>query len=349
MEKKDSLIAHEPGWIKDFADLKSDAVPHFAPEQMVECGNCRRRNPPTRLDCFYCGGRLEINEKNEKLIRPVLRRLENWEKGFNVACFSSPQNDLSLDKSKEISAFLGIEIEIFTNLIQFDFPMPVARVETKTEAEIVASRLNEYNLTSYIVADKDLSPEKPPLRVRAVSFADELKFRLNGSDDFKTIDRRGLTIFVEGRIFESKREALEPRSKKGETGEVGESSEFSDDERVLDCYDFENPLGYRISAKSFDFSCLGEKKSWLANENFETLIEELKQSAPDAVFNKNYKMARGLLNNIWALDERRDSIGLKHAGIGKINLGKVLTAGNQTQFNRYSRMLAAWEKQKRQK
>jgi hypothetical protein len=49
------------------------------------------------------------------------------------------------------------------------------------------------------------------------------------------------------------------------------------------------------------------------------------------------------------MDERRDSSGLQRAGVGKINLGSTLTINNQSQFNRYSRLLAFWENKKRQK
>lgn len=348
MEKKVPVIAHESGWIKDVTDLKHESVPHFAPEQMVECAACRRQNPPTRLNCFYCGERLEISEKNEKLIRPVYRKLENWEKGFNVACFSLSLNEFGENELKEVSAFLGVEATALRNLIQFDFPLPIARVETAEEARIIENRLKDYGLNVSVVADENLSPETAPRRIRALEFADNLKFRLTGANELDSVNWQDLTVFVEGRIFESRREAVEKR-KKGEATEIGEASEFSSDERVLDFYDAKNPLGFRISAKSFDFSCLGAKKSLLANENFEILLDELKQRATVAAFDQKYKNIRSFLNDIWATDERRDSTGLQHVGVGKVNFGSALIVNNQNQFNRYSRLRAFWEKLKRQK
>lgn len=348
MEKKDPLETHEPGWLKDFTDSPRESVNRFSPEQMVECDACRRPNAPTRLNCFYCGARLEISEKNEKLIRPVLRKLENWEKGFNVVCFSSSPDEMSRTDLKAASVFLGFEVEILENLFEFNFPLPVSRVETVEEAGIVENRLKDFNLNAFIVTDEDLSPEKAPQRVRGLEFSDNLTLRFTGNDNIETLNWEDLPVLVEGRIFESKREALEQR-KKGEAKEIGEASEFSADERVLDFYDSKNLLGYRVSSKSFDFSCLGAKKSLLANENFEILVNEFKHCAPNAVFDGNYKMVRPLLTQVWEMDERRDLTGLQHAGVGKINLGRTLTINNQSQFNRYSRSLAFWENKKRQK
>ena len=348
MEKKEPFVTHESGWIKDFKELPQESLQRFTSEQMVECGNCRRLNPPTRLNCFYCGNQLEISEKNEKMIRPVFRKLENWEKGFNIVCCSASPNDLSREDLKAAAAFLSFEPDVFKNLLDFGFPLPVLRVETATEAEIVGKRLKDFDLNAFVVADEDLSPEKPPHRIRSLSFSDNLTIRFTGNNSSENLNWQDLTVFIEGRIFENKREAVEQR-KKGEAKEIGEASEFSDDERVLDFYDLKNPAGYRISAKSFDFSCLGAKKGLLASENFEILLEEFRSRAPLAFFDRNYKILRQFLNTVWEIEERRDSTGLQRVGVGKVNFGSVVTVGNQNQFNRYSRLLAFCEKQKRQK
>jgi hypothetical protein len=342
MEKKDSLVTHEPGWLKDFTNTEHESLPHFAPEQMIECAACCRTNPPTRLDCFYCGARLEISEKNAKLVRPIFRKLENWEKGFNVVCVFDSSIEKNAPQSKDAALFLGIEPEIFKNIARCGFPLPVSRLETAEEAKIVETRLRDYNLNAFVVPDEDLLPDKLPKRVRALSFSDDLQIRFTGTDESQSVNWQDLIVFVEGRIFESKREGFEKR-KRGEREETGDASEFSTDERVLDFYDSRNRLGYRISAKSFDFSCLGAKKSLLANENFEILLGELKRLAPEAGFDRNYKNVRPLLNVVWTPDERKDSTGLQHAGVGKINLGSTVTVNNQNQFNCYSRLVAFWK------
>jgi hypothetical protein len=82
MEKKPEEVYAEQ-WLKETAaelEIKS-----FRPDEMVECPKCARRSPPTRLKCFYCGADLPLTERQAENVKPQqFRRLEDWEKGFNV-------------------------------------------------------------------------------------------------------------------------------------------------------------------------------------------------------------------------------------------------------------------------
>ena len=62
----------------------SETVRPFAPEQMVACEECLRANPPTRMACLYCGRKLPQTPQGTALQRPALKKLEEWEHGFNV-------------------------------------------------------------------------------------------------------------------------------------------------------------------------------------------------------------------------------------------------------------------------
>src|SRR5687768_2589797 len=55
----------------------------FARDQMVACDKCLRTNPPTRMNCIYCGSLLPLNETTVNLQKPTLRHLEKWELGYN--------------------------------------------------------------------------------------------------------------------------------------------------------------------------------------------------------------------------------------------------------------------------
>src|SRR4051812_22877911 len=63
----------------------------FAPEQMTACPKCSRKNPPTRLKCLYCGEDLPVTEASS--VRQLSRKLEPWEKGFNIIFLPGPEND----------------------------------------------------------------------------------------------------------------------------------------------------------------------------------------------------------------------------------------------------------------
>src|SRR5437016_3546922 len=56
----------------------------FKSGEMVICGACTRANPPNRHACLYCGKDLDVTAEFAELIKPALRKLESWEKGFNV-------------------------------------------------------------------------------------------------------------------------------------------------------------------------------------------------------------------------------------------------------------------------
>src|SRR5574338_506631 len=56
----------------------------YQPDEMLACQKCSRANPPTRVKCMYCGAALEISAEQADKIKPSLRKLENWEKGFNM-------------------------------------------------------------------------------------------------------------------------------------------------------------------------------------------------------------------------------------------------------------------------
>jgi len=81
MEKKVKKI-HSDQWLKDLPIQAEN--PAFKPEEMIVCVKCERKNPPTRLNCFYCGAELEISEMQSQYLKPNLRKLEIWEKEFNL-------------------------------------------------------------------------------------------------------------------------------------------------------------------------------------------------------------------------------------------------------------------------
>src|SRR5687767_15932259 len=72
---------------------------------MVACESCLRSNPPTRLQCMYCGGSLPFNNAAFDLQKPDLRPLENWEQGYNNILKSSPATKLS-DEAVALAANL---------------------------------------------------------------------------------------------------------------------------------------------------------------------------------------------------------------------------------------------------
>ena len=337
MDKKDRFSIHDPRWLKDFQPGE-ETVQRFTPEQMVECSTCTRINPPTRLSCVYCGAQLEISEKNQNLVRPNLRKLENWEKGFNVVCLPQDASAINESALKETAAYLRLEQGDLERILTVDAPLPVIRTETAAEAELVKKRLVEKGFSIHIVSDAELEADKLPQRIRAAELGENLILRFAVTEETIRYNWRDLRLLVTGVIVENRREASE-RRKGGQASEL-EASEFSVDEKLLDLYFKDDSIGYRISANSFDFSSLGERKSLLANENFQILLEEIIKHAPEAAVDDKYRKIRPVLSIVWSVDERKESTGWQHQGVGKISLGSRTTISNLNQFTRYSRLAA---------
>lgn len=322
-------------WLKDLPIQTEDIA--FKSEEMIQCAKCERTNPPNRRECFYCGAALEISEEQSQFLIPNLRKLEAWEKGYNLI-FSPDAQIIDETKTKEVSRLLKIEIENLKKIIEIGKPLPLARVESQQEAEIAQKRLNALGAATFIVSDENLAVEKPIRRLRRIEFFDDkLILILFNQDEVVEISSEDLTIIVAGAVYERKIEATEKYNKKGEN-KILDATETASDESLIDLYSRADSTGYRILSKGFDFSGLEENKGILAIDNLKKLTDKLRQYAPHARFVNDYVQVREFLADVWAVEQKVDSQGLKRESFGKFNLGNVTTVNNLSQFTKYSRL-----------
>lgn len=313
----------------------------YASDEMIACGKCRRANPPNRLKCLYCGAALEFSDAQTEFIKPVLRKLEAWEKGFNLIFLPGESSQIDQGKLKEISRMTRIETEILQKLFESKTPLPLARAESEKEAEIVRRRFEETGIETALLSDEKLAAETPPARLRGMEFSGDKVYLINfNTDDVFEKSFADLELIVTGAIFQKRVEATERRNKKGENSLVG-ATETASDEKLFDVYfrGGEGENGFRIEQKGFDFSCLEDEKGILAAENISRLARKLKSFAPDAFLIEDYLPNRAAVGQIWEVAERKDSKGLVRENFGKFNLGNVTTVSNLEQFTKYSRML----------
>ena len=325
-------------WLQDLP--KEAAAERFAANQMILCDACGRSNAPTRLACLYCGAMMKVAEENAPLARPVLRRLETWEKGWNVVYLPAETADFDELKLAQTAAFLRLERAEFDKILESKHLLPVAQAESEAEAAVVEKYLQANGFKTLIVPDEALETGVSPQRVRSMKIGDEhLNLHLLGkSEEPARVLFADIELIIVGAIFERQVENRE-RRKKEDSFEIKESREVSSDESLLDFYVKNDRAGYRVSAKNFDFSCLGAEKKLLARENFGILLEKLRVKSPDAAFDDSYKRLRAALNPVWPPDQRNESLGWQHEGIGKISIDNRMTVNNAAQFLRYSRML----------
>lgn len=117
-----------------------------------------------------------------------------------------------------------------------------------------------------------------------------------------------------------------------------DATETASDEMLIDIYGKDDQIGFRIEQKGFDFSCLGDEKKILAAQNIKLLVEKLKRFAPNAKVSEDYLKVREFLGEIWEVEHRKDSQGLKRHSFGKFDFSNLATSNNLGQFTKYSRL-----------
>ncbi len=306
----------------------------FDPGSMVTCEACGRSNPPNRLKCLYCAKELQIEAAAASAVKPNLRKLEMWERGFNLVVRERmPQPDAAA-----AAKLLAIETDDLTSTLDTGVPLPIVRVETEREATIVQERLAQFGIACSIVSDRDLAPDKLPVRLSAIHFADgRLLLTDFNTSEIAEIAVDDFVLVVPGTVISDRVDSLE-KKRRGKKPKLLDETAMASDEMLLDIYTRRDATGYRIHLTGFDFSCLGDDKGLLAGENMRLLIVRLIERLPNAKLVNDYTEIRHELDGVWEIESRKDSRGLQRSGFGKVEFGSTASSSNLDQFTRYSRL-----------
>lgn len=311
----------------------------FSAEQMIRCEECLRANPPTRVSCLYCGAPLPVTESSATLRKPVLRQPEKHQPGYNNIIVP-PDGAVSDGTINEAAALLKLSPENVQALMSQGVPMPVARTASREEAELVTERLLRLGLTCTTLSDDDLGlsfSDNSLKRVRAMRFDEDfLTIQLAGGDEIE-VAWADIILILSGRLIETRVEITERLTRKPES-ELLDTSEYFRDEMVIDFYTATHPFTWRVGASGFDFSCLENEKTLIANENIARLQRVLVARAVNAQFDDSYPRLRNLLELVWSTQQEQQSSGWRRSGPGKLSVGLSTTKSNESQFTRYSRL-----------
>jgi hypothetical protein len=308
----------------------------FSPEEMVTCEECLRANPPTRLNCFYCGAKLPLSEAAAKLRRPSLRQPEKWEEGYNVVLYE--QATVTEELLKEVVSLLQLEREEARRILEAAEPLPLAHIHSSEEARLVQDRLRAIGLGVLVASDSDLMiKDENRKRARAFDLTDDAIAAYGvGSREVWRAEWSDILLLVTGRLV-VRRVELEER-RKGKASEMVEARETAADVLLLDLYTRHADGGWRVTSDSFDFSCLGNRKGLIAAQNFATLVKVLRERAPQMIVDDSYGRLRQALAPVWPSEERTESRGLRRERPGRFNVEALMTTDNEMQFTRYSRL-----------
>ena len=311
----------------------------FTPEQLVACESCLRANAPTRMNCLYCGAPLPQTASSAELRRPTLKKLEEWEQGFNVVLLPRGTKELTPEANASAASLLRLDAARLTEIVGSGRALPLARASSAAEGELVVQRLGALGLAAELFADEELA--KPPARARALTLDEDALVCWPGLDgEPRRFAWSEVLLLVKGRVVTKRVEVEERRDKLGGRGEVVETREIATDEAVLDIYAASQSEEdcFRVMADGFDYSCLGADKGLLARENFVKLVEALRARATAAVFDDEYASTRALLSAAWPPAERTESAGLRRERPGRFNTEAATVVTNEPQFTRYSRL-----------
>jgi hypothetical protein len=305
---------------------------------MIRCEECLRANPPTRVNCLYCAAVLPHDETTVNLQKPALRPLEKWEQGYNNI-LRPPAANLTESQLAEAADLLRLDVPDLTRILLLDMPLPVARAASNDEASLVQRRLSGLGIETSIVSDAALgADERGPVKVRALEI-DE-----TGMSAFQTpetpaihVSWSNFALLVTGRLIVKR--VVVNEQKRGRTeSRITDASEFFTDEPVFDLYATGQRSPFRIAANSFDFSCLGKRKSLLAGENISLLIELFRDKAPHAKYDDSYNSMRKALEVVWPSGQESSSAGWRRERPGKYSIGLATETSNERQFLWYSRL-----------
>jgi hypothetical protein len=271
-----------------------------------------------------------------RLRKPVLRQPEKHQLGYNNILLPGPQ--VGAEIVTDVAALLKLATENMQELMSQGVPMPVARTASREEAELVTLRLRDLGLSCVTISDDELGlTDNIVKRVRAMSFDDSHVVIYHSGSEQTSFEWSDVILILPARLIETTMEIKERLSRKKEN-EILETNEFFRDEVVIDFYTAAHSFTWRVGASGFDFSCLGNEKALVANENITRLQRLIVAKAVNARFDDSYQRVRNLLELVWSTQPETQSSGWRRERPGKLSVGMATTKSNESQFTRYSRL-----------
>ena len=305
----------------------------FTPDQMITCDECLRANPPTRINCLYCSAPLPLTESSARLRKPILRRPEKHQLGYNTIYLPSDAG-FSADAIGEAASLLKLKEEELRRILAEGIPLPLARTASREESDLILLRLQELGFPVVTLID-----EGSVKRVKSMAF-DESQLVINSGhpQDEVTASWSNIILLVPARLIEKRVEVKEVKSRRAEN-EILDTSEFFSDQPVIDIYLSTHSETWRVSASGFDFSCLGSEKALITHENMTRLQRRLVAQATNARYDDSYSRLRPVLDLVWGPEQETKSSGWRRERPGKLSIGMATINSNESQFTRYSRLL----------
>ena len=308
----------------------------FDSHQLVECASCRRRNPPNRAECLYCGFGLEGEVMPAVELDFKFRRPNTGELG-GVLLVSVPHDKQDSPNLLSAARLLSMDPKDLQTILDASVPLPICHIEGEKEASSLQNLLEDAGVKCTMVSDESLQANVPPVRLAGIRFLEkELVFTSFNSHEQLVIPNDQILLLVEGFISVSRVEQTEKR--KGHQSHIQDESSAIFDDAILDIYTVNDATGFRVLPTGFDYSALENKKTLIAAENLKELTRRLSSACTSSRTVSGFRSFRESLGRVWDAEVRRESNGLRVTGFGKREIGSVLSTSNLQQFTKFSRL-----------
>jgi hypothetical protein len=302
----------------------------------MNCPRCRRRTAAARGACIYCGETLPMTQLSSA---PPQRNLDAAEHAFNTI-LEPPRSPAGEAAIAALSSALKIEAGEAGAMIAANKRLPVARSQTRQEAEMIAALVRGCGLVAFVVADRELATERELTRARRITVNDR-ELAVQHSGGTLTVAACDIKLIVVGSLRQNRVDYSEGLSgMRTQSANVLDTAEFRSDETLLDVYSGSLDQSFRLRADSFDYSGLVAPLSFRAEMNFLNALRVLERAASRAVIDRDFAGVRRLLGRAWPERTHNEARGLKRTGIAYRPVAlSSLTTDNRDQFERYSRLM----------
>lgn len=310
-------------------------------QDVLNCPACARRTPAARATCLYCGAALPVTAIESA---PSQRNIDSFEHAFNTVLepaspgIGSPggfQGDAQQEAA--LASALKLDVTEARELLASGKRIPVARSQTRQEADMIAALIRSRGLRAEVVADEEMRLRHDLVRARRISAeAGELHVRHSGGSF--SLPGSEVRLMVLGGLKNRRVDYTE--SGLARSSAVLDSAEFFSNEALLDVYSSTVERSFRIKSDAVDYSGLVERLSMRAEENFRLLVARLRELAPQARLDEEFARVRHLFGRAWPERSRTEARGVKRKGISLRPVARSsVISDNRDQFDRYSRLM----------
>jgi hypothetical protein len=270
---------------------------------------------------------------------PPQRNLDPIELAFNTI-LEPPKFVLDESTVTALAAALAIESVDAADMLNSNKRLPLARSQTRQEAEMIAGLVRECGLIAYVVADQELDVEHElPRARRIVMTGGELCVHYSGGNF--VVAGSSIRLVVLGSLRQNRIDYSEGLTGvRTQSANVLDTAEFHSDEILLDVYTDSLEQSFRLRADGFDYSGLVTPLAFRSELNFAAAVRAIRKAAAQAVFDEDFARVRRLFSRAWPERTRHEARGLKRTGLTYRPVAlSTLTSNNHDQFERYSRLM----------